>query len=406
MSTQPYDNYRELLAALTTDEIPVAALEEASWRCGWWRADRQWQRTYARFHLGETPLVTLIYETIQLPQAICVIDLLATAPDTVVPEQIILHNKQVGWLRLTRFPHDPALPSLPTVLALPGQPKVLRYRPQKRCTIRFAGHDAGEAARFAKVFADERGATIHAESLALWQAADRGELDFAVARPLGWDAATRTLWQGAVPGQPLVEQLLAPTGPALAERMGRAAASITRSRLQPTQTTAAKSQLKRSTKYADYLRAFFPGLRPALDCLLTHLAAIHADADPSRLRPIHGAPHAHQWLDDGERLGLVDFDGLAWGDPELDVATFMAELDFEDWETAPVAAINAHFLAGYEAVAGPLDERLLYAYRAHKRLSKALRNAYAVRTDNDMRVERALGQALVCALQASGNHLR
>jgi len=140
--------------------------------------------------------------------------------------------------------------------------------------------------------------------------------------------------------------------------------------------------------------------------LLTHLAAIHADADPSRLRPIHGAPHAHQWLDDGERLGLVDFDGLAWGDPELDVATFMAELDFEDWETAPVAAINAHFLAGYEAVAGPLDERLLYAYRAHKRLSKALRNAYAVRTDNDMRVERALGQALVCALQASGNHLR
>jgi hypothetical protein len=78
----------------------------------------------------------------------------------------------------------------------------------------------------------------------------------------------------------------------------------------------------------------------------------------------------------------------------------MAELDFEDWETAPVAAINARFLAGYEAVAGPLDERLLHAYRAHKRLSKALRNAYAVRTDNDMRVERALGQALVCALQA------
>jgi hypothetical protein len=78
----------------------------------------------------------------------------------------------------------------------------------------------------------------------------------------------------------------------------------------------------------------------------------------------------------------------------------MAELDFEDWETAPVAAINARFLAGYEAVAGPLDERLLHAYRAHKRLSKALRNAYAVRADNDMRVERALGQALVCALQA------
>lgn len=400
MLTQPYDTYRDRLAALATDEIPLAALEEASWRCGWWRSDRQWQRTYARFHLGETPLVTLIYETVHAPQAICVIDLLATIPDCVAPGQALLHNKQVGWLQLTRFPHDPALPTLPTVLSMPGQPKVLRYRPQKRCTIRFTGNDGAAAdVRFAKVFADERGATIHGESLALWQAAHRGELDFTVAQPLGWDAAKRTLWQGCVSGQPLVDRLLSPSGPELAEQMGRAAASITRSTLQPTQTTAAKNQLKRSTKYADYLRAFFPALRPALDCLMARLAALHAETNPTRLRPIHGAPHAHQWLDDGNQLGLVDFDGLAWGDPELDVATFLAELDFEDWESAPIAAINQRFLAGYEAVAGPLDQRLLHAYRAHKRLSKALRNAYAVRADNDMRVERALGQALVCALQ-------
>ena len=119
------------------------------------------------------------------------------------------------------------------------------------------------------------------------------------------------------------------------------------------------------------------------------------------MRCIHGAPHAHQWLDNGDQLGLVDFDGFALGDPELDVATFMAEIDFEDGEKAPIAAINQRFLAGYAAVAGPLDEQLLHAYRAHKRLSKALRNAYAIRNDNDMRVERALGQAITCALQAT-----
>ncbi|MEZ4674900.1 MAG: hypothetical protein R2932_11730 [Caldilineaceae bacterium] len=70
-------------------------------------------------------------------------------------------------------------------------------------------------------------------------------------------------------------------------------------------------------------------------------------------------------------------------------------MDFEDWERVPVAAINRAFQAGYEAVYGPLDPHLLNAYRVHKRLSKALRNAYAIRGDNDMRVERALGQALV-----------
>jgi hypothetical protein len=89
-------------------------------------------------------------------------------------------------------------------------------------------------------------------------------------------------------------------------------------------------------------------------------------------------------------LGHTHFDGFVLGVPEL---------DFADWETAPVAAINHRFQAGYEAVAGRLDARLLNAYRAYKRRSKALRNAYAVRTDNDMRVERALGQAITVALQ-------
>lgn len=399
MRSQPYDGYRACLAALSNDEIPLAAIEEIGWKCGWWRANRQWRRTYGRFHLGDMPLVTLIYETVHLPQEICVIDLLPTPPEHFAPGQAVLYQPRVGWLCLKHFPHDPGLTTLPSVLAMPGQPKVLRYRPEKRCMLRF-NSDSPDAIQFAKVFADDRGAAIHAASLALWQAAQQGELEFAVARPIAWDAATRTLWQGAVPGQPLVAQLLAPTGPALAERMGRAAASITRSTLCPQQTTTGKQQLQRSTKYVDYLRAFFPALRPALDFLLMRLTALHEATGATTLRPIHGAPHAHQWLIDGTRLGLVDFDGLALGDPELDVATFMAELDFEDWARAPIAAINAHFLAGYQAVAGPLDERLLAAYHAHKRLSKALCNAYAVRTDNDMRVERALGQAIVAALQA------
>lgn len=111
--------------------------------------------------------MTLIYETVHAPQAIWRIDIFATVPDTVATDQILLHNKQVSWLLLTRFPHDPALSTLPATLSLPGQPKVLRYRPQKRCTIRFAGNHAGETVRFAKVSADERGATIHAASLAL-----------------------------------------------------------------------------------------------------------------------------------------------------------------------------------------------------------------------------------------------
>lgn len=405
MSTpQPYDHYRELLDLLRTDQIPLALLDEAGQHCGWWRPHRPWQRTYARFHLGESPILTLIYETTDAPQAICVIDLLPTFPTTFTPHQTVIRRQGLGWFRLRRFPHDPELPALPQILALPGAARVLRYRPHKRCTLRFAtlpaAHLAGYLADyegtscFAKLFADDRGAQIHADSLALWQASRQGELAFAVAQPLRWEEAQQTLWQGTVAGTPIMAQLLSPTGPALAERLGQAAASLTRSSLQPSQRSDAKKQQKRSARYADQLRTFFPALAPALDDLLAQLTTIHAASAGQRLRPIHGAPHPHQWLAAGDRLGLVDFDGLAWGEPELDVATFLAEMDFEDEAQVPVAAINGAFQAGYAGVAGPLNADLLNAYRAHKRLSKALRNAYAVRSDNDLRVERALGQAL------------
>lgn len=397
-----YDQYRDLLAALAVDTIPLALLEEAGILCGWWHTHRPWQRTYGRFHLGEVPLLTLIYATIDSPQEICVIDLLPSFPRTYAPQQTVIRYEGLGWFCLTRFPHDPDLPALPSLLALPGQAKVLRYRPRKRCTIHFTELADGTAQKegagdscFAKHFTDARGAAIHQESIALWQASQAGELDFAVAPPSRWDNEQQTLWQGVVPGQPLVDRLLSIEGPTLATRMGRAAASLPLSTLQPGQRSDARKQIKRSTNYAKRLGDFYPSLRPALDFLITQLVAIHAAVEPQPLRPIHGAPHAHQWLDDGRRLGLVDFDGFAMGEPELDVATFMAEMDFEDWERVPVSAINRAFQAGYEAVYGPLNPQLLNAYRAHKRLSKALRNAYAIRGDNDMRVERALGQALV-----------
>ena len=401
---QPYEHYRELLGTLSTDQIPLALLDEAGQHCGWWRSHRPWQRTYARFHLGESPILTFIYETTDVPQAICVIDLLPTFPTTFTPHQTVIRRQGLGWFRLRRFPHDPQLPALGVILALPGAARVMRYRPHKRCTLRFAELPATHLADyladyagtscFAKLFADDRGRAIHQDSLALWQASRQGELAFAVAQPLHWAEAQQTLWQGAVAGMPILAQLLSPAGPALAERLGRAAASLPRSSLQPSQRSDAKKQQKRSTQYADRLRAFLPVLAPALADLLARLTAIHRANGAQRLRPIHGAPHPHQWLADGDRLGLVDFDGLAWGEPELDVATFLAEMDFEDGAQVPVAAINGAFQAGYEAVAGPLNPQLLNAYRAHKRLSKALRNAYAVRSDNDLRVERALEQAL------------
>ena len=74
----------------------------------------------------------------------------------------------------------------------------------------------------------------------------------------------------------------------------------------------------------------------------------------------------------------------------------MAELDFEDRTVVPVEELNRAFLGGYQDAAGGLDPSLLRAYRAHKRLAKALRTARALRPDGDDRAERHLARAAEC----------
>lgn len=77
----------------------------------------------------------------------------------------------------------------------------------------------------------------------------------------------------------------------------------------------------------------------------------------------------------------------------LDVANFVAEIDFERGAFHPTERLNAAFCDGFGSVDGPLDQRLLAAYRAEKRLSKALRSARALRPDGDEAAARHLATA-------------
>jgi hypothetical protein len=156
------------------------------------------------------------------------------------------------------------------------------------------------------------------DARALWAAG----LPFAVAEPRGWDPRRRASWYGAVPGGQIAPDLLGPGGAAVAERIGRA------------------------------------------------------------LGELAGAPHMHQWLVDGSgRLGLVDFDRYASGEPELDVATFLVELETESPRAVGMAELSAATEDGFRAAGGRLDPDRLALWTAHKRLAKVARTAAALRPD-------------------------
>jgi Phosphotransferase enzyme family len=365
-----HERFRRRLAALASDEAAHSVLGVNGWR-----------RTFGRFTPGRPSYATLVYERGGEPQELVRIDVFEhRPPGSAVPLD------GVGWLTLARFPRDPILTTLPGVLDRLDAMRVIRYRPSRRCTVRVEGSPP----RYLKVFADERGARIHADAEALWQASLRGELRFAVARPIGFERDARAIWQEAVPGAPLADGIGETDGGELARRVGGAAGSLTRARLRPGIVQDAAVQLARTERARTQLLALVPQCQGLVSEIVARVVALLAAAPPSPVRPIHGAPHVPQWLDSGGALGLVDFDRHGLGDPELDAATLVAS--FEDELGRP--DLCGSVLGAYEEVAGPLRRGLVAAYRAQRGLAKALAAARSIRADGDRRARRRLELAL------------
>jgi len=350
----------------------------------------EWRRLYARFHPDRAPFAMLVLTRSGEGRQIVRLDAFEERPAPRFAHEAVVESG-AGWMRVAAFPSDPALRSLGALLAREEEHAVVRYRPYRRCTLRFDGADG---VRYAKVFADRRAERIHAGGVDFWAAAERGELAFAVPRPYRYERRTRTVWQSSVSGQPAWLGLSGPGGMDLARRMGQALASLAASRVSPPGVLTAPSLVPRAARLAAELVRRVPKLEPDAGRLLGWL---HRELAKPRVRPlvpVHGSPHPGQWLYEGLGVGLVDFDGVAFGHPELDVASFLAGLEFEDHTRLPAERLGAAFLGGYEAGGRSLDPQLMSVYRTYRRLAKALRVACSLRPDGDRRaklhVERAL----------------
>lgn len=341
-----------------------------------------WTRTYGRIDPRGACYATLVYER--------------TGAE---PVRVDLHERAVsdahglpaplGWAQLQSCRADPALPTLAQAHRRYRMDRIVRYRPGKRCTMR--GSKDGAPA-FIKVFADDRGADLAGEGVLLHEAAAAGRLGFTVARCLGWDGELRAIAHEALAGAPVVETLLG-GGIELAAALARALASLPNSHLAPARAFGAAEQMARTRRYARKLAHAAPDAAGPAEALTEALAQAHAAAPDTEPRAIHGAPHPHQWLADGDRLALVDFDRLSFGPVEIDAATFVAELDFESSSVPPLDAVSSAFLDAYSETVGGCDPRVLAIYRAHKHLAKAFKVALSISTAREARAHRILTRA-------------
>jgi hypothetical protein len=390
MTASSHTRYRDALHVLAGDAAVLPIVSEAGKRSGWWTSGRSWRRTYGRFTPHAPAIASIVFASEIPSQAICRVEMFERRSGDDDSNRDICHlDTEIGWARVTRFPYDPNLPGLPLV-ADGAAATVVRYHPGRRCTLRTTNRDRTV---FAKVYASDTGARVFRDLVALRRAASHGELQMAIAKPLAWDASTRTLWQAALPGRSAMPGLCGPDGDDLARRMGRAAASLTRASVAPSAIVDGATVLARSRRHAADLVRRVPRLSAGVNTIVNRLSDIHARSLSRELRPIHGAPHPDQWLDAESEIGLIDFDRFGLGDPELDAGIVLADLHALDRPAMPVARLASSFLEGYHDAGVALREPLLQAYSAHQQLAKALRAAQAIRPDGDCRAEKHAARA-------------
>ena len=369
-------------------EQVLTSLADKAWvndRIEQWRVEQglgppaRWTRHFARIRDTEHHWAELVYKNVDDPTDLISLQFLHGSDDDI---------------RFVQFPDDPALPGLAEVVGSLEAPDVIRYRPGHRCTV---SGGSGTELRFVKV--TRHAEALHRDAVLLWEAFQAGHLEVRVAEPLHFDAETQSFWQGRVAGDPVAEGVLGPDGETWAHAMGRSLGQLAGSGVRPTQAISTEDQVARTWRSADRTVSLFPSLAARVASVMDELERRGAELSAAAPVPVHGAPHMHQWLHDGETLGLVDFDRFAFGDPELDAATFLAELESEKSRQCPVDAVRVAMSRGYADAGWPLDQARVDYYLLHKRLSKVTRTAWAVRPDRAertddrlRRLERMLGR--------------
>jgi hypothetical protein len=381
MSAADPGTYRDRLAALAAGGIVERHLDA-------WAGERGleplgWRREYGRFRPGRSEWAVLAYAA-EAGGLTVRVDLCDRVQE--VDGRELRSDDLLGWLAISDCRDDPALPGLGLVLDALDDAAVVRYRPGNRCTVRGG---AGEGARFVKVVNGVPDRQVDAR--ALWTASQDGAFGFAVAEPHGWDLRTSSSWYGVVAGDPVAPAVLGPGGAAMAVRLGAALGELARAPVHPGEIQEHTDQLARTGRAVGRAAAAAPALADRLERVVDVLARLHDDFTPRPLVPVHGSPHMHQWLQSNRgRLGLVDFDRFALGEPELDLATFLVELESESDRAVAMPDLEQALALGFEAVAGRLDETRLAVYAVHKRLAKVARTACGMRPDGAARAERHL----------------
>jgi Phosphotransferase enzyme family len=257
--------------------------------------------------------------------------------------QLLPELDMIVW----EFPNDPGLPQLREMLdtarvalyfpyaSLPFTADgiteinidVVVYRPEQRCILRYDIAFGASGERFvlyAKVFADDNGERVLSRIQYCYDSSSA--LGVRIARPLGYSAAVRTVWQQELKGAPLFPVLENGNYEAPISAIGHCLARLHGAHFPLHQTITREARLADVSKKAHKLAQVLPKIDRDLNAIFARAANEMAVLPRMQKTVLHGDVHFGQFLiaADGT-LALFDFDEWTHGDPAHDLADLIVD---------------------------------------------------------------------------------
>ncbi|MCB1955978.1 MAG: phosphotransferase [Rhodocyclaceae bacterium] len=222
---------------------------------------------------------------------------------------------------------------------------IVRHEPEEHCTARFdVRRDGQRQTFFGKCYADDRWRDARDALDTLWRQSVADARAFEVGRPMGASPHLGALWQMAVSGVPLADELLLPDGRWRVEAL--AAALVRLQDAGPLQGAAdgPGEALELAAKWRKKLVLAAPELADAADPVVSLLG--RTPQQRGRQVPVHGDFHVDQMLWTGERIALFDYDNFVIGSPMRDLADCISQMlcrdDDGDWTTVAWRLMDAY----------------------------------------------------------------
>lgn len=328
-------------------------------------------------------------------------------------------------MRVSRFPDDPVLPNLPKALdprvlssalgdALPEfhertarilrcEVSPLRFRPGRRCTVRLSlwlrEMESGRIysrVLYGKIYHDlEKARHVYEQMLSLSSAAPVEDGPVSFAKASAFLPGLAMVLQEPVRGTPL-DGLINCTTEACDPRAiagilaaASALAALHNMGLEAGKPRSISSELARFEKRGSRIGQVNPALGGDIVKLAQTLSAWLGTLDQwgARTCLVHGDCKPSQFLINGQRAALLDFDHCGMADPAVDLGTFLATLQqmqvkqtLKDHGRLPPSVrwlpdLKRQFLEAYGAASGdaPVFWQRTAWYEAVALLRKAIR---------------------------------